>query len=92
MTMAKQLQEEENMLSKVNKRTIHNKEPDNEPGPESPKLEKAQIIAIRTLMDQLDNETKKSFVGWIQKISTPNLLRKFFHKNGFDRCMASLTA
>ena len=66
-------------------------EPDNEPGPESPKLEKAQIIAIRTLMDQLDNETKKSFVGWIKKDFNAQSIEEI-PKNGFDRCMASLTA
>lgn len=58
---------------------------------ESGNIEKAQIVAITTLMNQLDPESTKSFQGWIKETFKAESI-KDIPKSAFEKCMVLLNA
>lgn len=58
---------------------------------ESERIGKTEIIALTTLINSLDEESNKSFRGWIKKAFKAESLRDI-PKDSFEKCMASLHA
>ena len=55
------------------------------------RLGKAEIIAITTLIQKLDEESNKSFLDWIKRNFNAASLQDI-PKAGYEKCMASLNA
>jgi hypothetical protein len=55
------------------------------------RLGKAEIIALTTLIQSLDEESNKSFLDWISKSFNAKTIAEI-PKNCFEKCMASLNA
>lgn len=55
------------------------------------RLGKAEIIAITSLIQKLDQESSKSFLDWIKKNFNASSLQEI-PQSGYQKCMASLTA
>ncbi len=55
------------------------------------KIGKAEIIALTTLIQSLDEESNNSFLGWISKSFGAQSV-KDIPKDCFEKCMASLNA
>jgi len=55
------------------------------------KVGKTEIIALNSLMQNLDEESSKSFLDWIKKSFSAASLQDI-PKSGFEKCMASLNA
>lgn len=65
-----------------------------EPAPKEPdiieRLGKAEIIAITSLIQKLDEESNKSFLDWIKRTFNAVSLQDI-PKTGYQKCMASIT-
>lgn len=55
------------------------------------RLGKAEIIAITSLIEQLDGESYKSFLDWIGKTYNASSLQEV-PQSGYQKCMASIHA
>jgi hypothetical protein len=65
--------------------------PAQEKQPEPERMGKAEIIALTTLMNILDEESSKSFRSWIKKAFNAESIQDI-PKACFEKCMASLHA
>lgn len=67
----------------------------NPPSPPSPpaieKIGKTEVIALTTLINSLDEESNKSFCGWIKKTFNAESIQDI-PKACFEKCMVSLNA
>lgn len=59
--------------------------------PNNERLGKAEIIALTTLIQNLDEESNKSFCEWIKKTFNVESIQEL-PRNCFEKCMVSLNA
>jgi hypothetical protein len=74
---------------KKNKETP--KQPEEETKSSEEKIGKAEIISLTNLVSNLDEESNKSFLGWIKRDFKASSIQDI-PKNCFERCLSNLNA
>lgn len=75
-------------------KTKHNQpppQPTNPPSPPTEKISGCEIVSITSLLNQLDEDSKNGFFGWVKKSFNVDNLSEL-PKAYYDRCMNSLAA
>ncbi len=74
-----------------NQKPTQNNHPGSDQPPENQFVGKTEIIGLTTLIDSLDEESRKSFRDWIKKTFNADSIQNI-PRNCFEKCMVSLNA